>query len=59
MALSTRDQLLETAARLFHEQGYAATGVATILQEQGFSHIDLIPDYAGVKRVITAQWFSH
>ena len=33
--------------------------VATILQEQGFSHIDLIPDYAGVKRVITAQWFSH
>lgn len=31
----TRDRLLETAARLFHEQGYAATGVATILREAG------------------------
>jgi release factor glutamine methyltransferase len=33
--------------------------VATILQERGFSHVDLIPDYAGVKRVIKAQWLSH
>jgi release factor glutamine methyltransferase len=33
--------------------------VASILQERGFSHIDLIPDYAGVKRVIKAQWISH
>ena len=33
--------------------------VAVILQEQGFSHIDLVPDYAGVKRVIKAQWLSH
>jgi release factor glutamine methyltransferase len=33
--------------------------VARILQEQGFSHIDLVPDYAGVKRVIKAQWLSH
>ena len=30
--------------------------VAGILQEEGFTHIDLIPDYAGVKRVIRAQW---
>jgi len=29
----TRDRLLAAAARLFHEQGYAATGVATILRE--------------------------
>ncbi|MEP6769701.1 MAG: TetR/AcrR family transcriptional regulator [Acidobacteriota bacterium] len=29
----TRDRLIETAARLFHEQGYAATGVSTILRE--------------------------
>jgi len=35
MTLSTRTMLLETAARLFHEQGYAATGVATILRESG------------------------
>jgi release factor glutamine methyltransferase len=33
-----------------------ASQVAAILQEQGFMHIDLIPDYAGIKRVIRAQW---
>jgi AcrR family transcriptional regulator len=31
----TRERLLQAAARLFHEQGYAATGVATILREAG------------------------
>jgi release factor glutamine methyltransferase len=36
-------------------QGQAAQ-VAAILQEQGFMHMDLIPDYAGIKRVIRAQW---
>jgi release factor glutamine methyltransferase len=30
--------------------------VAVILQVRGFTHIDLIPDYAGVTRVIRAQW---
>lgn len=29
----TRQKLIETAMRLFHEQGYAATGIATILRE--------------------------
>ena len=29
----TRLRILDVAARLFHEQGYAATGVATILRE--------------------------
>ncbi len=29
--------------------------VSAILQERGFVHIDLIPDYAGIKRVIRAQ----
>jgi release factor glutamine methyltransferase len=33
-----------------------APQVATILQEQGFQQIGLIPDLAGVKRVIKAQW---
>ncbi|MCA9256492.1 MAG: TetR/AcrR family transcriptional regulator [Phycisphaerales bacterium] len=33
--VSTRDKLIEAAMRLFHEQGYAATGVATILRESG------------------------
>jgi AcrR family transcriptional regulator len=32
-ATTTRVHILETARRLFHEQGYHATGVATILRE--------------------------
>ena len=35
MSPSTREQLLDTAARLFHERGFTATGVATILREAG------------------------
>jgi len=35
-----------------------APQVATILQDQGFAQIDLIPDLAGVKRVIKAQWLG-
>jgi len=31
----TRDRILQVAARLFHEQGYHATGIATILREAG------------------------
>lgn len=31
--LPTRERLLETAARLFHERGYHATGIAAILAE--------------------------
>ncbi len=34
-APDTRHRLLATAARLFHEQGYEATGVSTILRESG------------------------
>lgn len=29
----TRERILEAAARLFHEQGYNATGISTILRE--------------------------
>ncbi|MBN1254073.1 MAG: peptide chain release factor N(5)-glutamine methyltransferase [Deltaproteobacteria bacterium] len=32
-----------------------APDVAAILQEGGFSHIDLVPDHAGIERVIRAQ----
>lgn len=31
----TKVRILEAAARLFHEQGYNATGIATILREAG------------------------
>jgi AcrR family transcriptional regulator len=34
-AAATRERLLQTAFQLFHEQGYHATGVATILREAG------------------------
>ena len=34
-AVETRGKLLQTAFQLFHEQGYNATGVATILREAG------------------------
>lgn len=30
---TTRDRILETARRLFHEQGFHATGISTILRE--------------------------
>jgi AcrR family transcriptional regulator len=33
MPPSTRDSLIECAARLFHEQGYGGTGISTILRE--------------------------
>lgn len=35
--VSNRDRLLQTAFQLFHEQGYHATGVATILREAGLN----------------------
>jgi len=34
-SVATRERLLRTAFQLFHEQGYHATGVATILREAG------------------------
>lgn len=37
MAPDTRDKILTTAARLFLEQGFAATGVATICREAGIN----------------------
>ena len=33
MPPSTRETLIATAARLFHEQGYGSTGISTILRE--------------------------
>src|SRR3954466_9328711 len=30
---TTKTRILEAARRLFHEQGYAATGIATILRD--------------------------
>ena len=38
---TTRTRLLEAATRLFHEQGYHATGIATILREAEVSRASL------------------
>ena len=35
MGTRTRDRILETAAQLFHEQGFGGTAVATILRQAG------------------------
>jgi AcrR family transcriptional regulator len=42
----TRTKLLDTAMRLFHEQGFAATGVATILREAGVNSGSLYHQFA-------------
>jgi release factor glutamine methyltransferase len=52
-------QFLVAGGWLLLEMGQGqAPQVAQILQEQGFTQIDLIPDHAGVTRVIRAQWPS-
>ncbi|MEO1365571.1 MAG: TetR/AcrR family transcriptional regulator [Acidobacteriota bacterium] len=33
--MSTRERIVEAAARLFHEQGFQGTGISTILREAG------------------------
>ena len=54
----TRQRLLETAFQLFHEQGYHATGVATILREAGVNASPLsLNDGSGLSRndMVTAE----
>jgi release factor glutamine methyltransferase len=52
-------QFLVAGGWLLLEMGQGqAPQVAQILQEQGFTQIDLIPDHAGVTRVVRAQWPS-
>lgn len=51
---STRERLIETAARLFHEQGYHATGVATILREAGVNSGSLYHHFASKEDLLKA-----
>lgn len=46
--MGTKEKILEAAARLFHEQGYAGTGVATILREAGV-HTGSLYHFFGTK----------
>lgn len=53
-AAGTRERLLDTAARLFHEQGYHATGVATILREAGAHSGSLYHHFSGKEDLLAA-----
>ena len=52
MSRPTRDRLVETAARLFHERGYNATGVATILGEAGVNSGSLYHYFPGKEALL-------
>jgi len=54
MGQETREKILEAAARLFHEQGYAATGVATILREAGVNSGSLYHFFPGKEALLHA-----
>jgi AcrR family transcriptional regulator len=60
MTPQTREKLLLTAARLFHEQGYAATGVATILREAGVNSGSLYHFFANKEALLggVLQWYE-
>lgn len=50
--MDTRQRILESASRLFHEQGFAATGVATILREAGVNSGSLYHFFASKDAVL-------
>src|SRR3954454_11511753 len=54
MAPSTRDNLIHAAQRLFLEQGYSNTGVATILREAGVNSGSLYHFFAGKEALLMA-----
>ena len=51
---STREALVETAARLFHERGYHATGIAAILREAGANSGSLYHFFANKEDLLAA-----
>lgn len=59
MGTDTRDRILEVATRLFHERGFAATGVATILREAGVKSGSLYHFFASKEALLVAVVARH
>jgi AcrR family transcriptional regulator len=55
----TRERILDVAARLFHEQGFAATGVATILRGAGVHSGSLYHFFPGKDALLVGVMERH
>lgn len=55
----TRERILQAARRLFHEQGFHATGIATILREAGVHSGSLYHFFASKEELLIAvlAWY--
>jgi AcrR family transcriptional regulator len=49
---SAQARMVQTAFQLFHEQGYHATGVATILREAGVNPGSMYHSFAGKEALL-------
>ncbi len=58
-ASETRDRILEVAARLFHDRGFRATGVATILREAGVNSGSLYHFFPSKEAVLAGVLQRH
>ncbi len=60
MTPDTREKILTTAARLFLEQGFAATGIATICREAGVNPGSLYHFFASKDALLIGvlQWYE-
>ncbi|QUN30254.1 TetR/AcrR family transcriptional regulator [Cupriavidus sp. KK10] len=51
---SARDRILDTAARLFYQEGYRATGIDKIIAESGVAKMSLYRHFASKNELISA-----
>ncbi|MFG0306808.1 MAG: TetR/AcrR family transcriptional regulator [Phycisphaerales bacterium JB040] len=60
MAPDTRERILQTASRLFMEQGFAATGIATICREAGIQPGSLYHFFGSKDALLIGvlQWYE-
>ncbi|HSM15507.1 MAG TPA: TetR/AcrR family transcriptional regulator [Gemmatimonadales bacterium] len=59
MSSGTRDRILAEASRLFHRQGYEATGVATILRAAGVNSGSLYHFFPGKEALLVGVLERH